>query len=94
MKLRYPVIAIVLIVICILAAVVTQLRKMARVADIISDEAEWDVLDSLAASRTKAVVLQDGSMAGFSDEEDNCSIRDTFTVSKNADGDNIIESGD
>lgn len=97
MKLRYPVIAIVLIVICILAAVVTQLQKMARIADIISDEAEWDVLDSLAASRTKAVVLQDGSMAGFSGEEESCShccIRDTFTVSKNADSDYVIQSGD
>ena len=97
MKRKYFIIVIVLAVIGVLAVAFLQLRKMARIADIISDEAEWDVLDSLAASRTKAVVLQDGSMAGFSGEEESCShccIRDTFTVSKNADSDYVIQSGD
>lgn len=94
MKRKYIIIVIVLAVIGVLAVAFLQLRKMARIADIISDEAEWDVLDSLAASRTKEGALQDGPATGLSDEEDNCSIRDTFIVSKTADGDNIIESGE
>lgn len=50
MKAKRSIIVIVLIVIGLLALAVVQLQRRARVADIISDEARWDVLDSIAAA--------------------------------------------
>ena len=50
MKAKRSIIVIVLIVIGLLALAVAQLQRRARVADIISDEARWDVLDSIAAA--------------------------------------------
>lgn len=50
MKPKRSIIVIVLIVIGLLALAVVQLQRRAKVADIISDEARWDVLDSIAAA--------------------------------------------
>lgn len=50
MKPKRSIIVIVLIVIGLLALAFMQLQRRARVADIISDEARWDVLDSIAAA--------------------------------------------
>lgn len=50
MKAKRSIIVIVLIVIGLLALAAVRLQRRARVADIISDEARWDVLDSIAAA--------------------------------------------
>ena len=50
MKAKRSIIVIVLIVIGLLALAVVQLQRRASVADIITEEARWDVLDSIAAA--------------------------------------------
>ena len=78
--------ALVAVVVGVLVAGFLQLRRRAAVADVISDEARWDYLDSLsAASRMKVVVLEDGMVARYVSEDENaytCDIQDTFLVGK------------
>ena len=62
------------------------LQNRAKVANIISDEARWDVLDSLSsATQMKVVILQDGTAARYISEDEatyTCDIQDSFTVPK------------
>lgn len=78
--------AFVVVVAGVLAAGYLQLRRRAAVADVISDEARWDYLDSLsAASQMKVVVLEDGMVARYVGEDEDaytCDIQDTFLVGK------------
>ena len=78
--------ALVVVVAGVLAAGFLQLRRQAAVADVISDEARWDYLDSLsAASQMKVVVLEDGMVARYVGEDEDaytCDIQDTFFVGK------------
>lgn len=63
-----------------------RLQRRAGVADIVSDEAAWDFLDSLArATEMKVAFLQDGLVARVAGEDDGayiCAVQDTFSVPK------------
>lgn len=86
MKHKDSIILFVIITIGLFAIAFIQLQKKAKVSDIISDEAKWDVLDSLAASaQMKVVILQDRTVARYVSEDDEtytCNIQDTFSVPK------------
>lgn len=69
MKAKRSIIVIVLIVIGLLALAVVQLQRRARVADIISDEARWDVLDSIAAAEQQQERPQQQLMDSLSLED-------------------------
>ena len=84
MKGKDSIVVVVVVVIGFLAVAFMHLQRMAKVSEIISDEAEWDVRDSLsAAAQMKVVILQDGTVARYVSENGNaysCDIQDTFSV--------------
>ena len=50
MKGKDSIVVVVVVVIGLLAAAFMHLHRMAKVSEIISDEAEWDIRDSLSAA--------------------------------------------